>query len=361
MNMLVLLFFNMAFAQSTFDGLQTGRYEIHKSAQQIKTTKATVKKSGKIEISKNPERTTASEFEKKAEMKIQSDVLLAPPVVVKVEQKDSVEKAEPTIAEQVQSLASGDATPVYDFYREQVHPDDVRNNRVEIEVSPGIVSNESKSNYSFREYKNFFHAVTVGANIWFTPLVGISGHYTFSLAADVGGDTATNSKIAANYEFIDLAVNLRRFFGLSRLSKSAEFDLLYSENKMKTPTDNVSRGRINSTGFGLGIKARLPISVNYAWVLGASFFPRVQHSESATGIALNSGSSADSAKAGLDIGGEFKFNRESQIIWNLSATAEKNLFSGNASLPDPATGATPENVSVTNTMLIFNLGYRWGQ
>lgn len=341
------MFLNMAIAQSTFDGLQAGRYEIRK-AEQVKGR--TTKRAASVG------RAVASESSS-----VEPAVVIAEEPVKTSPAARAADKIEPSISEQVHSLASGDAEQVYEFYREQVHPDDIRNNRVEIEFSPGVANNDSKSNYSFREYKSFFQTLNFGSSIWFTPSVGISGQYVFSFAADVNGDKATNSKVNANYEFIDLSINLRKFFDLSRKANSIEFNLLYADTKMRSPPDSLTRGRISSTGFGLGLKSRFPTSISYAWVLGGSFFPRVQHSEGSTGLQLNSGSSAEAVRFGLDLGGELKLNRESQVIWNLGITTEKNLFSGMPSLPDPDSGATPENVSVTNSLIRFNLGYRWGQ
>lgn len=356
MNFVLLFIANFAFAQGTFDGLQTGRYELHKGEKQSRSV-ATKEK-------KTPNRKIASETEtvQKSSPSIEAKKIEAPQ---SIREKTSIsaeeKKEEPSIVEQVQSLASGDAGHVYDFYREQVHPDDIRNNRVEIEVSPGFVSNESKSNYSYRDYKSSFQALSLDGNIWFTPLVGISGRYMFSFAADVSGDTATRSKVPASYEFIDLSLNFRKFLGLSRTAKSVEFEFLYSDYKMKTEADNAARGRVSTSGIGLGFKSRLPSSADYAWTVGGSFFPKLQHTESSTGLNLSSGHGAESARIGVELGGEFKFSRESQLIWTLGFSSEKNLFSGLAGAVDTATGTTPENVSVTNTLLMFNLGYRWGQ
>ena len=162
------------------------------------------------------------------------------------------------------------------------------------------------------------------------------------------------------YEFVDLALNFRKFFGLSRKANSLETSILYSENKMNTPSDNNSRSKLKSQGVGVGLKARLPTSANYAWTIGGSFFPRVTHTEIETGRDMSSGDPSESTRLGLEVGGEIKFSRESQVVWGLSASAERNLFDGPAALADPSTGSTPANVSVTNSFYILSLGYRWG-
>ena len=53
-------------------------------------------------------------------------------------------------------------------------------------------------------------------------------------------------------------------------------------------------------------------------------------------------------------------SRESQLIYKLGWSVEKNLFDGPAAAVDSETGVTPSNVTVTNTLLNFPFGYRWG-
>jgi hypothetical protein len=135
---------------------------------------------------------------------------------------------------------------------------------------------------------------------------------------------------------------------------------LYSDNKVNVAAENTSRPRLKTSGLGLGLKARIPTSEGYAWTFGGSFFPRLQHSEVETGADIRSGASDENIRIGLDLGGEFKFSRESQLLWTLGLSTERNTFTGAASIADPHTGVTPDNVSVTNSLYMFSLGYRWG-
>ncbi|WP_415063513.1 hypothetical protein [Bdellovibrio sp.] len=362
------------FAQTGLEGFSSGRYEVRKSkvptkgrhpasegeagavvtdsdGLKVRTLKASElaaeEKVRKEEEQKKLEEEKKQEAEKAAAVSAPKEV-------------EVVEVQEPTISEQAESLFSSKAEKIYDFYREQIHPDDIRNNRVEIDLTPVVSYTDSQSNYSFRDYQSFFNALKIKSNVWFTPLIGVSGQIMFSLAADVDSLAADKSRIPAKYEFVDLGVNFRKFFGVSRKSSSVEFSVLYSDNKMTVPSDNTSRARLKSQGFGMGLKARIPTSANYSWVVGGTFFPRLQHTESATGAAISSGSPEESIRIGLDLGGEWKFTREGQMIWNLGLSAERNVFDGAAGLPDPSTGSTPSNVSVTNSLYMFSLGYRWG-
>lgn len=366
-------------AQTGLEGFSSGRYEVRKSSKKVRNPASEGETAPVVTDADGIKVRTLKASELAAEEKARKDAELAK---IEAEKKEAEKKAleakaaqeaakvtesaetsspvqEPGIGEQAESLFSSKAEKIYDFYRETIHPDDVRNNRVELDVAPVVAYNDAQSNYSYRDYQSFFNALKIKTNVWLTPLIGVSGQIMFSFAADVDSVNST-SRVPAKYEFVDLGVNFRKFFGVSRKSSSVEFSILLSDNKMNVPSDNTSRARLKSQGFGVGMKARIPTSANYAWVVGGSFFPRLQHTESATGATIESGSPEESIRLGLDLGGEWKFTRESQMIWNLGVSTERNIFDGNASLPDPSTGTTPANVSVTNSLYMFSLGYRWG-
>ncbi|UXR65646.1 hypothetical protein EZJ49_05190 [Bdellovibrio bacteriovorus] len=373
-------------AQVGLEGFSSGRYEVRKSNQRrpasetapvvtdsdgmaVRTLKASEleaeeKARKEAEAKKAAEKAAAEqkkiEEQKAAEATAVAPVTPAKPTVEKAVDTDSSEVQEPGIGEQAESLFSNKAGKIYEFYREQIHPDDIRNNRLELDVMPVVAYNDSQSNYGFREYQSFFNALNIRANVWFTPLIGVSGRILFSFAADVDSVAADQSRVPAKYEMVDLGVNFRKFFGVSRKANSLEFSVLLSDSKMTVPTDNTSRARLKTQGLGLGLKGRIPTSADYAWTVGGSFFPRLQHSESETGVAIESGAFEESVRVGLDVGGEWKFTRESQMIWNLGVSVERNIFDGATGIPDPSTGLTPNNVSVTNAFYMLSLGYRWG-
>lgn len=349
-----LTFFALAansFAQVGLEGFSSGRYEVRK----VKT----VPRKPNSETSVEAVTTTSKAVTPAAEA---ATTTVAPAPAPTADSSPVVSNepvVEPSITEQAESLFSSKAEKVYDFYRVQVHPDDVRNNKVELDVMPVVAYADSQSNYSYRDYQSFFEALKIKANVWFTPLIGVTGQILFSLAADMDSVQGT-SRIPTKYENLDLGINFRRFFGVSRLSNSMEFSLLYSDNKVNVDSDNTSRSRLKTSGFGLGLKARIPTSDSYAWTFGGSLFPRLQHSEQPTGADIRSGNADESIRIGVDLGGEFKFTRENQVIWNMGVSTERNTFDGAASVADPHTGSTPDNVSVTNSLFMFSLGYRWG-
>lgn len=268
--------------------------------------------------------------------------------------------AEPTISQQAQSIFSANPEKVLDFYQSQFDDADPRRNKVEISFAPSYVTNESSSNYSYRDYRSVFTGMNVGANVWLTPAVGLGGNFMFSLGADTSGDAVTNVRSPAHFEFMDLGLKFRQFFGFSQTSKSVEFDLLYSDYKFNVEGDDMYREKLKSSGLGLKMTLRVPTSNEVAWLMGASFFPRLQHSETKTGIDFSSGDNTENVRFGVQLGSEIKLSRESQVFYEASVSSEKNLFDGSATVADPATGATPKNVSVTDTFYLFTIGYRWG-
>lgn len=267
---------------------------------------------------------------------------------------------EPTITQQAQSIFAADPEKVLDFYQAQFDENDSRRNKIEISFAPSFITNESSSNYSFRDYRSVFTGMNLGANVWLTPAVGIGGNFMFSLGADTSGDAVTGTRSPARFEFLDAGLKFRQFFGFSAMSKSVQFDVLYSDYKMNVNADDAYRAKIKTSGLGLKMTLRLPSSNDVAWLVGGSFYPRLQHTESKAGVDVNSGNNTENVRVGVQLGSEVKLSRESLIFYEASMSSEKNMFDGTAKFADPATGLTPKNVSVTNTFYLFSVGYRWG-
>lgn len=354
---IVVLFKVQVFGQVGLEGISSGRYEIRKAvnrkpASQIEEFKVNTEK--KIESVKSEKTTVFSQLPNKVQNKLE-------PVQVLDQRPKKADDtyAEPSLVEQAQSLFSNKNESIYEYYREKIQTDDIRNNRLEIDILPVVAYNDSQSNYSYRDYQSYFQGLLVKSNVWFTPSIGVSGKILFSLAADVSA-ISDQSRLPVKYEFMELGVNVRKYFGITEQDNSLEYLILYSEYKTATPNDNISRPRLKSSGLGVGLRGRFPFSGSYSWVIGGSMFPRIQHVESQTGAAISSGESLEHVRIGFDMGGEWKLNRSNQIVWNLNLVTERNLFNGPAALVDPSTGQTPENVSAANSLVIFSLGYRWG-
>lgn len=245
--------------------------------------------------------------------------------------------------------------------RDNLPDDDVRKNQMEIQASPAFVYNGSTSNYSYRSYSSFFPALDLSSNVWMTPTLGLHGRILFSLGASVAGDSVTSSRVPVKYENIDLAFKFRRYYSSLKDSQTVDISVLYSEDKFSSPSDNLYRPKLSSSGLGINVTSRLPRGNNFTWVLGGLFYPRLQHQEEKVGLKISSGTATENTRLGVNVGTEMKFSRSSQIIYDLALRTEQNFFNGSASPVDPETKNSPSNVNVTNSTLIFSFGYRWGR
>ena len=63
-----------------------------------------------------------------------------------------------------------------------------------------------------------------------------------------------------------------------------QFGIHISEYKFNVPGDDLTRVNLRGNGVGLHAKARIPVAPSYAWTFGGKLIPRVQQSETATGI-----------------------------------------------------------------------------
>lgn len=280
-----------------------------------------------------------------------SSVAESTPSVTKPNVTEPAVIAEPTVFDK----------PAVEAYKEQIHSDDIRMNQIEIDIMPGVVNNDSRADYSFRNYSTFSPAILFGAEFWMSPFLGVYGNYMTSLGADIVSNDGQNARVPAKHEWTELGVDIRKFFGMSRRANSIEFGINYSEYKFTLPGDEPNRVRLKTAGFAFHFSTRIPTAPTYAWNFGGTIAPRLAHSEVGTGIDLQSGSSPETSRVSFDIGGEFKMARQNQVIWKFNVGFEKNQYVGPANQVDPETGITPSGVSVRNTFTGFSLGYRWGQ
>lgn len=340
-------------------GLEHGRYQIKKSQTQTNVDKKPTEKV-KRKLASEPIQTEAKE-------NVGNSLAPEPPppTVPITETPAENEKPrtieEPSLTTHAQSLINENSKEIINAYKEQIHPDDLRNNRLEIQFSPTLIYNDSQSNYTYRSYSSFFSGLDISSKVWLTPAIGISGKILFSIGANLPGDSTTQSRVPVRYEFLDLGMNFRRFFGMDRLSPSMDVGLVYSTWVLNVPSDETRRIRLNSAGLGVSLLSRIPSTLQHAWLLGGTYFPRLHHTEMKTGVNVNSGGASENSRWGISLGSEYKFSRESLFIYDFSITSERNLFDGAANTIDPEKGTTPSNVSVTNSMIMFSFGYRWGK
>jgi hypothetical protein len=246
-------------------------------------------------------------------------------------------------------------------YKEKIHPDDNRLNQIEINLLPGVISMNSKSNLDYRDFKATSPAWLVGGEFWLTPFMGLYGSYTSTVGGDIGSSATSGDKISAQQEWTEIGFDLRKYFGMSRRAKSISFGVDYTGSKLTVPSDSTYREDLSSDAIGFHVLARLPVAPNYAWTFGGRLAPRVNVSEKNTALNLSSGSSPQAIRVGANVGGEFKMSRAHQLVWQLSLSYEKVKYGDQSNLPDLGTGSPVSGVSIDSTTTFLQFGYRWGQ
>jgi hypothetical protein len=244
-------------------------------------------------------------------------------------------------------------------YKEAVHHEDVRLNRMEITIQPGFLSAKARSNYYYRDTTSKSAALGIGANIWLTPFFGVKLESLSSNGADIEGQTS-DERLAAKHDWFDLSLSIRKFAGLSRRSNTLELGLDYSDYHLNVPADTTIRSRLRTTGFGVHMNLRVPLTQHYAHNFGFQYFPSLDHKEDYSSLDISSGQKNEASRVGIGTGGDFIFSRSTQLTWSLKWYYENINFKGDAGSPEPGATVLPSNSSVKNEYILFGAGYRWG-
>lgn len=361
----VLIFSVVGRAQSDFTRqlMASDHYEIRKAT-------SVDKKQTREPASEDSPMVTPVEAQPKAQ--VQAPIVLEPLVVaapaaaaaatvpssvaIEAQRKD---EAAPGVLEQVKGVF-GENDETLNRYVEKVSPEDSRLNHIELTALIGAKSLRSDSNYSFRSYNSSYPMNGVSANLWFAPSFGFSGTMRASSGASIAGDSSTGSTDPVDDQQLEVGFRFRSHETLSRLSPSLEVDLLYLDDHFNVSADSVTHPRVHTSGYGFGLEARRPTSVEHAWIYGGKVFPSLHQVEGDTAVSVKSGDTSQNLRMSVDAASEHAFRRGQVFLFSAELGAEKNLYTGTANLPDLISGKIPSNVTVTSTFLNFSFGYRWG-
>jgi hypothetical protein len=241
-----------------------------------------------------------------------------------------------------------------------VERDERRLSILEISIAPGYMYTSSSSGYAYRSYNTASPALATDARVWLSPEFAVSAGFVTSLSGNVNDSADGARSVTASQQWLTAGLRSRHFFGETRLAPSLTFGLDYYEFQFRVSSDALLRERLQSSGAQLSLESEIPVNGYRSWIFGIGFAPKLQHKEIATGIDFQSGSSADANAVSISVGGKFGFDHSNAIFWKLSHSVEKDLFTGDASKPDPVSGLTPSGVSITNSTTLFQLGYTWG-
>ncbi len=297
--------------------------------------------------------------------------LIATPVPAKVVRKDA--PVQPTQPEQPAPAPAPEPTPVTSQMRElilggspeeieeaktQLHPQDPRTNVLDIAIAPAYFYNMSNSGYSFRRYHTDGPGVALGANLWLTPFFGLQSRFFSSFSSGIrSGGT---NMVPMDVQTFEAGVRFRKHFGYSRKAAQLSWGLDYHDSLNKIASEATTATGRKSAGLSVALSANIPTSVTYAHTMQIDLRPRLQHTELSTDADAKSGSKAETNAVSLTVGGEWTLDRRNQLFWRGQYSVERNLFKGQASRLDPHNNQTPDGVSVTNSLMIFYFGFKWG-
>lgn len=275
-----------------------------------------------------------------------------------VESKPSEAHTPPPVTQQVRDLILGGTPEDISEAKNQIHPQDPRANLLEIQIAPAYFYNGSESTYSYRDYSSHGPGLGLGMNVWLTPFFGLQSRFFTSVSSSVrSGGT---NMVPMDVQAFEGGIRFRKHFGYSRKAAHLNWGIDYHDeiNKINNEATTL-RGR-KSAGLSVSLEAVMPTSVSYAHTFQVDIRPRLQHSEKGGAEGVKSGNKAETNALSLSVGGQWTLDRRNQVFWKSEYSVERNLFKGEASQPDPATGLTPDGVSVTNSLLMFSFGFRWG-
>jgi hypothetical protein len=291
-----------------------------------------------------------------------------PPEKVVVETLPAVPAAPPTpveeaplppppVTQQVRDLVGGTEEDINEA-KTSIHPQDPRRNVVEIQIAPAYYYNGSQSSYSFRDYSSHGPGLGLGMNLWFTPFFGVQSRYFASVSGSVrsGGTNMVPTDITS----FEGGIRFRKHFGYTRKAAHLNWGIDYHDEANKIGKEATQITGRKSSGLSVSMEAVIPSTVNYAHTVQIDIRPRMKHEEVTAGSLAKSGTKAESNAVGMGLGGQWNLDRRNQVFWKGQYSVERNLFKGNATQVDPSNGQTPDGVSVTNSLMMFYLGFKWG-
>lgn len=313
---------------------------------------------------------------KKSESKAKSEAPEQPPIVAPItvpitptppeplpvaKPETTSEKAPvetPPVTMQVKELLLGGSIQDIDDYKKSIHPEDPRANTISISIAPAFYYNGSTSGYSYRRYHSNGPGIGLGMNMWLTPFFGVQSKFFSSVSASQRSGGV--NEVPTDIQNFEAGIRFRKYFGATRKAPQLSWGLDYHDGMNKISRESTTSIGRKSAGISLALEGEVPTSNIYSHVFQLDIRPRLKHHESSTGIETRSGTKNETNALGLAVGGQWTLDRHNQVFWKTQYLIERNLFDGAATRVDSHTGATPDGVSVTNSLVIFYFGFKWG-
>lgn len=312
-------------------------------------------KEGKALSSSNSSSTTVLQVT--SEPPQPKDVVPAP-VLAPAPTKPEEETKRPPVADQLRELILGGTQEEVEEAQKALHPQDPRSNVVQISLAPAYFYNASDSEYSFRRYTSNGPGLGLGANLWLTPFFGLQARYFTSVGGSVrSGGT---NMVPIEIQTLEAGLRFRKNFGYSRKAPQLIWGLDYVDAVDKIGKEATTVVGRKSSGLSLSLGAVIPSSTVYSHTMQVDIRPRLNLAEMNTGVEVKSGNNSETNAVSLSLGGEWTLDRRNQIYWKSQYNVERTLFKGPASQVDPDDNITPDGVSISNSLLMFYFGFKWG-
>lgn len=270
------------------------------------------------------------------------------------------QEEQPPVTDQFRDFFVGGSGEQIDRYRSFLGPDDIRRNKVELELAPLFIYNDSRSEYYFRNYITATPGGKIGLGVWFTPFFGVNANYEKTFLGTNRKEFSGASQSAFLDQWMQLGFRFRRFTSFSATASSMTIGIDFFDYLKKVPVDDSNHAKLATTGVLLSAEARMPANDVLAWLVKLDYMPVANHRELSTDANIRSGLKSETFRMGLSVGTEFKLNRQNRLFFKVKDIYERNVFSGTANTIDPRNGQLPENVAVTNNFIILEVGYTWG-
>ncbi len=278
----------------------------------------------------------------------------------------STSKSSERSPEKLPERAVEDSQADDDAIRQQVardreaSPKAPQNNLLDLSFSAGYLYNDSSSTYSFRKYSTSAPAIHADARIWLSPEFGLGGSYLATLSGSLPDGSNPARVVPTTQQTLTLGIRYRDFFTRDLSFPYLVWGADYYQYHLSVPQDSLSRADLYTTGAKLSVLGVFPSHRSYAWNLGFSLLPKMYHHEGSNSSGFKSGGHADANAVEFLVGGQWQLSPSSSMFWRVTYQVEKDLFTGDASVPDPSSKTTPNGVSVTNSAVLLQMGYGWG-
>lgn len=257
-------------------------------------------------------------------------------------------------------LMGGNLSQVSEF-RKSLDDRDLRKNWLELSFAPRWVSSQSSSTYWARETQSKQLGFFIEGKFWVSPLFGMVLDYGGSLSGTIQKQYGSEEMAPISQSWVGVGVRFRRFFGSHKKISSFAWGLDARQREQRIVADATDKLNTRSRAIFLTADSRIPVNPRWAMTLQVALAPWVNHLESGGLNGDSSGTAATSTAYILGLGFEYLFDRGNRLFLRAKGDFEANQFHGGSALQDPRSGLSARGLSVSQTNMIFEIGYTWGQ